>query len=332
MVGPEQKRRAVSAVLEAGLCSMRRACRYLGLGRSSYFYQGVKRKDGERRLIDRIKKLSDEEPTYGYRFITELLRREGWRINRKKVQRIRRAEGLVAVQPRKKARRTGESTSPETLAAEKPNDVWSWDFIFDTTEDGKTIKILSIVDEHSRFCIDLNVNRKIGRRVVIDALDEACARYGAPRHIRSDNGPEFVAKEVRQWVEERKIGTIYIEPGSPWQNGYVESFHSRFRNDCLNREWFINELDAKVTISDWREKYNEKRPHSGLGYRSPAEIFLGGSGDRQSTDSSPVSKRAGSEHRKIEAGPSGFEVNKRSKQLWEPPVGRGVFPQTENKT
>lgn len=275
MVGPEHKRRAVSAVLKAGLCSMRRACRYLGLGRSSYFYQGVQREVYERQLVDRIKELSREEPTYGYRFITELLRREGWRVNRKKVQRIRRAEGLSAVQPRKKARRTGESSEPGKQTAESPNDVWSWDFIFDTTEEGKTIKILSMVDESSRFCIGLNVNRKIDGRVVLQALDAACERYGAPRYIRSDNGPEFVASEVRKWVEERQIGTIYIEPGSPWQNGYVESFHSRFRNDCLNREWFINELDAKVTIADWREKYNERRPHSGLGYHSPAEIFFG---------------------------------------------------------
>jgi putative transposase len=297
MVGPEHKRRAVSAVLKAGLCSMRRACRYLGLGRSSYFYQGVQREDYERQLVDRIRELSEEEPTYGYRFITELLRREGWRINRKKVQRIRRAEGLAAVQPRRKVRRAGESTAPEKRTAESPNDVWSWDFIFDTTEEGKTIKILSIVDEKSRFCIDLNVNRKMDRRVVLKALDEACERYGAPRYIRSDNGPEFVAKEVRQWVEERQIGTIYIEPGSPWQNGYVESFHSRFRNDCLNREWFINELDAKVTIADWREKYNQKRPHSGLGYRSPVEIFHNASGRApneeacQTTDTPSVPQR-----------------------------------------
>ena len=274
MVSPEHKRRAVASVLKAGLCSMRRACRYLGLSRSSYCYTPKARRDYELQLVERIKQLSKEHPTYGYRFITELLTRDGWRVNRKKVQRIRRAEGLSGHQTKKRPRRRGGSTT-EPRSATAPNDVWSWDFIFDTTEDGQTIKILSIVDEFSRFCIDLNVNRQIASSKVLEALDLACERYGQPRCIRSDNGPEFVATAVQQWVTSRKIDCIYVAPGSPWENGYVESFHSRFRNDCLNREWFINELDAKVAIGDWREHYNERRPHSGIDYQSPSEVFLG---------------------------------------------------------
>ena len=273
-MSPEHKRRAVSAVLKAGLCSLRRACRYLGLGRSSYFYEPTQRNGYEKLLVDRIIALSKEEPTYGYRFITELLHREGWRVNRKKVQRIRRAEGLIATQPKKKARRNGTSTTACKQRADAISDVWSWDFIFDTTEEGKSIKILSIVDEYSRFCIALEVERKINGESVSGVLDRVCKAYGTPRHIRSDNGPEFVAELIREWIQERKIGAIYIEPGSPWQNPYVESFHSRFRMDYLNREWFINLLDAKVGIADWREKYNNRRPHSGLNYRSPAEVFF----------------------------------------------------------
>jgi putative transposase len=181
---------------------------------------------------------------------------------------------LIGHQAKKKSRRRGSSTTEQRSATE-PNDVWSWDFIFDTTEDGQTIKILSIVDEFSRFCIDLNVNRKISSSQVLEALDQACKRYGTPKCIRSDNGPEFVATAVQDWVKARKIDCMYVAPGSPWENGYVESFHSRFRNDCLNREWFINELDAKVAIGDWREHYNERRPHSGIDYQSPAEILFG---------------------------------------------------------
>ena len=274
MVSPEHKRRAVTSILKLGLCSLRRACHYLGLSRSSYLYTPKARRDYELQLVDRIKELSKDNPTYGYRFITELLTRDGWRVNRKKVQRIRRAEGLRGHQTKKKSRRRGGSTT-EPRSAGAPSDVWSWDFIFDTTEDGQTIKILSIVDEFSRFCIDLNVNRKISSSKVLEALDLACKRYGAPKCIRSDNGPEFVATAVQDWVKSRQIDCIYVAPGSPWENGYVESFHSRFRNDCLNREWFINKLDAKVAIGDWREHYNERRPHSGIDYQSPTEVFFG---------------------------------------------------------
>lgn len=275
MVSPEHKRRAVTWVVEAGLCSLRRACRYLGLSRSSYFYPSKRRGGYEALLVERVKELSKAESTYGYRFIAALLWREGWRVNRKKVQRIRRAEGLRCAPTPKKPRKRGASSVDPPVAAEAPNDVWSWDFVFDTTEDGKTIKILSVVDEFSRFCIDLNAGRRIDSKRVLAAFDRACKRYGYPRCIRTDNGPEFISELIREWIRARRIGCVFIEPGSPWQNPHVESFHSRFRNDCLNREWFINELDARAIIADWRDKYNDRRPHSGLDYRSPSEIYLG---------------------------------------------------------
>ena len=274
MVSPEHKRRAVSTVLKNGLCSLRRACRYLELSRSSFFYRAKQRQEYERLLVKRIREISEAEPTYGFRFVARELEKEGWRVNRKKVQRIRRAEGLVAYQPKRKRIRRGNSTAKSAPKAQKANEVWSWDFIFDTTEQGKSIKILSIVDEASRFNIALRVSSQMSSEQVLDIMDEVCGRYGVPRCIRSDNGPEFISKSIHQWVEERQVETLYIEPGSPWQNSHVESFHSRFRNDCLNREWFINELDAKAIITDWREKYNERRPHSGIDYLSPAEVYF----------------------------------------------------------
>lgn len=273
MVSPEHKRRAVAVVLEAGLCTLRRACRYLGLGRSSYFYRPKERDPEEVLLVKRIREISISEPTYGYRFVTAELVKEGWRVNRKKVQRIRRAEGLVAVQPKRKAQRRGNTTVSGKVEAKRPNDVWTWDFIHDRTEDGRTVKIFSLIDEYSRYCLTLKVENTINAKAVREALQQACAAYGCPQHIRSDNGPEFIAETIREWITEEKIQTLFIEPGCPWQNPFVESFHSRFRNDCLNRELFLNLLDAQVVIGDWRVKYNHRRPHSGIGYRSPVEVF-----------------------------------------------------------
>ncbi len=273
MLSPKHKRRAVAAVLEVGLCTLRRACRYLGLGRSSYFYRPQEREPEEVTLVKRIREISLAEPTYGYRFVTAELIKEGWQGNRKKVQRIRRAEGLVAVQPKRKSTRRGNSTVSDKVEAKGPNDIWTWDFIHDRTEDGRTIKIFSLIDEYSRYCLTLKVENKINAKAVRQALRQAVAAFGWPRHIRSDNGPEFIADIIRQWIIEQKIQTIYIDPGCPWQNPYVESFHSRFRNDCLNRELFLNLLDAQVAIGDWRTKYNHRRPHSGIGYRSPVEVF-----------------------------------------------------------
>ena len=277
MVSPEHKRRAVATVVDAEkLCSMRRACRYLELARSSYFYRGLPKAEYEGALIERIRELSSKYPCYGYRRIRALLVRDGYRISRKKVQRIRRAEGLQAKRFERKKRRTGHSTAKVELAsAKKANDVWSWDFIFDTTENGKRLKILSLVDEATRFCIDLHVDHQISSSKVLEVMDAACKRYGCPRYVRSDNGPEFVATSIQNWVSSRRIDAVYIEPGSPWQNAYVESFHNRFRTECLNRNWFINELDAKVTIADWRKEYNTIHPHSGLSYKSAAELYLG---------------------------------------------------------
>src|SRR5690606_1741537 len=160
--------------------------------------------------------------TYGYRFVKRELEKEGWRVNLKKVQRLRRAEGLVAVQPKRKRRPRGLSTAPRVIEAQKRNDVWTWDFIFDRAEDGRTIKIFSLVDEYSRYCIALGAEDKINGPKVRGYLQQACHKFGYPKYIRSDNGAEFIAKEVRKWVGKHSVKTHYIDPGSPWQNPFVE--------------------------------------------------------------------------------------------------------------
>jgi transposase InsO family protein len=254
------------------MCSVRRACEWLGLSRSAYYRQPKSRGDRERLLLKRILELSHKHDAYGYRFITTLLRREGWTVSYKKVQRLRRKEGLGVIQRPRKKGRCGQSTGHKQRASEV-NEVWCWDFIHDVTEDGRSIRILSIVDEHSRFCIALEVRRSFTAKNVIKLLKQAIRQFGAPAFIRSDNGPELVAKAIQKWLRLHQVNTVYIEPGSPWQNPFVESFHSRFRNECLNREWFINLLDAKACVAEFRETYNTVRPHSGIEYKSPIEIY-----------------------------------------------------------
>ena len=272
MVSPSHKRRVIDYVVSVGLCSVRRACKVLALSRNGFGYQAKDKSEHEQRLLKRMIELSLEFPRYGYRFITELLQREGWRVNRKKVQRLRRKEGLQVIQKAKKPRRRGAQGTTKRKS-EGVNDVWCWDFIFDRTEDGKLIKILTLVDEYSRYCFHLAVEQTIRAVDVIRLIEQAVAIHGAPNFIRSDNGPEFIANEIRHWLLEREIQTMYIEPGCPWENPWVESFHSRFRDNCLNRELFLNLKEAEVVISDWKNLYNDERPHSGINYKSPVQVY-----------------------------------------------------------
>ena len=272
MVGPARRRQAIEHILDLGMCSARRACQWFGLSRSALYRPLKSNGELEELLLRRIFELSLEHPTYGYRFVTAMLRREGWRISFKKVQRLRRKEGLAAKANRAKKTRRGSSTATPAQA-EAVNDVWCWDFIHDVTEDGRSIRILSIVDEYSRFCVELKASRSLKAKDVVKLLKKAISKYGAPKRIRSDNGPEFVAKAIGTWLKKANISSVYIQPGSPWENAYVESFHSRLRNDCLNREWFLNLLDTKSCIEIFREEYNTIRPHSSLSYRSPIEIY-----------------------------------------------------------
>jgi putative transposase len=217
-----------------------------------------------------------EHPRYGYRHIWAMLRREGWRVNRKRVYRLWRAEGLRVPRKQRKRRYLGHSANGcARHQAEHKDHVWAWDFIHDRTHEGRPLKWLSIVDEYTRECLALEVARGITAQRVIDVLAELFAVRGAPRHIRSDNGPEFLAQAVRSWLERAAIGPLYIEPGSPWENGYAESFHSRLRDELLAREEFANLADARALGTAWRLEYNHRRPHSSLGYRTPAEFAAG---------------------------------------------------------
>ena len=268
MVSASAKRQAVKRVVEEGVCSERRACRYFGLHRSSCQYRAQEALEETRKLVKRIVWLSRKDPRYGYRRIRALLLREGWKAGRKFVQRIRRLEGLGIRGRGPRQRRRGRSTASPTRAM-RLNEVWSWDFVHDRTDNGVPLKMLTLIDEYSRQCLRIEVGRKLKSKEVLDALAGAMAERGVPHHIRSDNGPEFIARDVQDWLEEMGICTIYIDPGSPWQNGHVESFHNRLRDECLNQEVFLSVTEARVVIEEWRSFYNRVHPHSGLGFQSP---------------------------------------------------------------
>lgn len=212
-----------------------------------------------------------QHPRYGYRRLWALLRQEGWCVNRKRVYRLWRQQGLKVPRRRKKKRRLGHKENGcSHRRALARNHVWAWDFIHDQTADGRPLKWLTVVDEYSRECVALEVGRSMTARKVTDILTQCVRERGTPVHVRSDNGPEFIAAAIRQWMAEAKMEALYIEPGSPWENGYAESFNSKVRDELLNQEEFTSELEARVLSAAWKEDYNEHRPHSSLGYQTPA--------------------------------------------------------------
>lgn len=252
--------------------SERRACRTLGQPRSTQRYQ-PKVKDDEAALLKRMESLVRRHPRFGYRRIHALLRREGWRVNRKRIHRLWRQEGYRVPQKRCKKRRLGVSEHGiMRQRAEGMNDVWAWDFIHDVDERGRPLKWLVIEDEFTREGLALEVARSIKAEDVLDELSQLMLIRGRPRHIRSDNGPEFIAQAIRRFLETAGVETLYIEAGAPWQNGYVESFNSRFRDELLSQEVFAGVKDAKGLSVWWKNEYNHRRPHSSLGYRTPAEF------------------------------------------------------------
>ena len=269
MVSPSQKRHTAQGVVAAGLCSRRQACRYLGLARSSWSYRAQpptpRRVQTERAIVE----LSRQHPRYGYRRVHALVERQGLKCARRTVQRVRRREGLGV---NGAARRPKCPPRPDAkLKAEGVNDVWCLDLVFDVTQRGTTVKFLTIVDEGSRYCIDIVASRRLGAREVVRALTVAIALHGAPRYLRCDNGGEFIARLLQDWLQLAGIWTRFIAPGSPWQNGINESFNGRFRDECLNRELLASVLEAQVIARNFRDEYNTIRPHSTLGYKLPAE-------------------------------------------------------------
>lgn len=256
-------------VVEEGHGTTAQACRALGIGRSSYYHLS-KRRAEDLALEGTIIELSRKHPRYGYRRVAAVLRREGEAVNAKRVQRVRRAEGLQVRKKQKRMRRLGQS-SGERRQAGHVNEVWSWDFVEDQTENGTRFRMLTLLDEYSRRCLAVHAGWSIRAVDVIRVVDQAMEKYGCPGHIRSDNGPEFIAYAIGDWLEAKRVGTMYIKPGSPWENAYIESFHDKLRDECLNRELFGSLAEAKVIVEQWRQEYNEQRPHSSLGYRTPEE-------------------------------------------------------------
>ncbi len=271
-MSPSRKRIAVEQLRKVCDVSERRACDVVGQPRSSQRYR-AKVRDDEPRLVSRMLELVRRFPRYGYRFITAKLRQEDWEVNAKRIYRLWRREGLKVPRKKRKKRRLGTSAnSCHRRKAEHKNDVWCWDFVFDHTTGGSQLKWLSIVDEYTRECLCLKVDRSITSEDVLDTLAELFAMRGVPKHIRSDNGPEFVAHAIGRWLDQLDVEAMYIEPGSPWENGYAESFHSRFRDEFLSLEEFENLTSARCLTATWKTEYNQHRPHSSLGYLTPAEF------------------------------------------------------------
>ena len=252
--------------------SERRVCLVLSQPRSTQRYH-TQRHERDRPLTRRMHELAQEHPRFGYRRITALLRREGWQIDPKRLHRLWRQAGLQVRRKQRKRRRvtTGENGTIK-LKPLYPNHVWSYDFLFDTTENGRTIKLMPLLDEYTRECLSIVVDRSITSQRVIEELRRLIAERGAPTFVRSDNGPEFIAEAVKRHLKASGVQTCFIDPGAPWQNGYLESFNGKLRDELLNRELFGNLSEAQVLVEQHRMAYNEERPHSALDYQTPAEF------------------------------------------------------------
>ena len=269
MVSLAEKRRAAEYLQREHGASERRVCAVLALCRST------KRRspgDADGMLLQRIHELSVKYPRYGYRKIFELLKREGIPVSRERVRLLRRQEGLRVPRKAPKRRRRGSSTE-EAHKAEHPNHVWSYDFVSDQTEDGRTLRFLTVIDEYTRCALWIECARSLTSYDVVRVLENLVELYGRPRSIKSDNGSEFVAKKVQEWLEERSIGACYIEPGSPWQNGHNESFNGVLRDGCLNRWLFESPAEARRIVEQWKAEYNTVRPHGALGGLAPSTFF-----------------------------------------------------------
>jgi putative transposase len=250
--------------------SERRTCAVLEQPRSTQRREPLVNASTER-MKTRMIELACQYGRYGYRRIMILLRTEGWQVNHKRVERIWRQEGLKVPQKQRKRRRLWlNDGSCIRLRPEHRNHVWSYDFVADRTSNGKALKMLTMVDEYTRECLAIKVDRELKAYDVIEQVAELFIARGTPEYIRSDNGSEFTADVIRGWLQRLGVQTLYIEPGSPWENGYIESFNGKFRDELLNGEVFDTVIEARVIIEKWRKEYNTKRPHSSLGYLPPA--------------------------------------------------------------
>ncbi len=270
--------------------SERLACRVLGQHRSTQ-RKAPKGRDGDAALTADIVALATEYGRYGYRRITAMLHATGWTVNVKRVERIWRQEGLkVPGKQPKKGRLWLNDGSCVRLRPERPDHVWSYDFVEDRTHNGRKFRMLNVIDEFTRECLAIRVDRKLKSTDVIDVLSDLFILRGVPGHVRSDNGPEFIAKAVREWIAAVGAKTAFIEPGSPWENGYCESFNSKLRDELLNGELFYSLAEAKIVIESWRRHYNTLRPHSSLGYMplAPAALLWPGAPASSTVAAKPI--------------------------------------------
>ena len=262
------RRQQVAFARARGL-SGRRACAVLSVARSSVAYVS-KLAARDAPVVTKMRALADQYPRYGYRKIRIFLRRGGDAMSAERAYRLWRQAGLQV--PKRRPRRRVATQRPRPLPATGVNQVWAYDFVFDTCADGRGLKCLTILDEFTRECLAIDVAGSIRSARVIEVLAQLVSVHGAPRYLRSDNGPEFVATAILRWAQAANIETAFIDPGKPWQNGTDESFNGKFRNECLTMEWFRNRLEAKVGIERWRRHYNDERPHMSLGDQTPTEF------------------------------------------------------------
>ena len=268
MVSASVRRQQVAFVQRRGL-SLRRACALLRVPRSTIGYESrLAKKDAP--VLEAMHELAGQYPRYGYRRIQVFLERRGIKIGVDRTHRLWRLAKLQV--PRKRPRRRVATNRPRPLAPEQAQQVWAYDFVFDGCGNGQQLKCLTVVDEYTRECLAIDVKGSIRSRQVIEVLSRLVSTHGSPRYLRSDNGPEFVSRAVLLWLTTESIDTAYIDPGKPWQNGSNESFNGKFRDECLSLEWFPDRINAKITIEDWRKHYNEVRPHSSLGNKTPLEF------------------------------------------------------------
>jgi putative transposase len=268
MVGAPVRRRQVAYLCNVGL-SVRRACALMRVARSALRY--------ESRLVQRdapvvtvMRELAAQYPRYGYRRIQVFLARGGHVMSADRTHRLWRLHGLQV--PRKRPRRRIAAARPRPQTPTEANQVWAYDFLFDACANGQQLKCLTVIDEYTRECLAIDVAGSIRSTRVIEVLSKLVSVHGAPRYLRSDNGPEFISRAILRWVLDAKIDTAFIDPGKPWQNGSNESFNGKFRDECLGMQWFKNRIDAKILIEEFRRQFNEVRPHSSLGQLTPAEF------------------------------------------------------------
>jgi len=267
MVSPRLRRQAVVVMRSEVAVSERRACGLMELHRGTYRY--CSRRPHDSTLRTRLRELAEARRRFGYRRLQVLLGREGWQVNHKRVYRLYVEEKLSLRRKRGRKRSGVRQPLPEPVAA---NQVWSVDFMTDALSSGRRFRTLNIVDDYTRECLAIEVDTSLGGGRVVRVLEQLKQRRGLPRKIRSDNGPEFVSRAVDQWAYEQGLDWHTIQPGRPMENGYVESFNGRFRDECLNENWFTDLADAREKIASWKQDYNQARPHSALGYRTPDEF------------------------------------------------------------